>query len=85
CHASWPVRFVSSLHNEPSNNPTPHTYLDGTIPFTYRGLWVAVALHSTATFVLRGWLRFVWPSGYALSQYFPVPLWPLWLCGLFFL
>ncbi|KAH8830974.1 hypothetical protein DL96DRAFT_1787159, partial [Flagelloscypha sp. PMI_526] len=28
---------------------TPHTYLDGTIPFTYRGWWVVDVLHSTAT------------------------------------
>ncbi|KAI0745277.1 hypothetical protein C8Q76DRAFT_605008 [Earliella scabrosa] len=27
----------------------PHTYLDGTGPFTYLGLWAVGASHSTAT------------------------------------
>jgi len=49
------------------------------------GLWAVEALHSTATIVLRGSLRLVWASAYALSQYFPVLLWPLWLGRLFFL
>jgi hypothetical protein len=33
----------------------------------------------------RGYLRLVWASVHAPSQYFPVPLRPLWLGGLLFL
>ncbi|KAF9465173.1 hypothetical protein BDZ94DRAFT_1254724 [Collybia nuda] len=33
----------------------------------------------------RGCLRLVWASAHAPSQYFPVPLWPLWLGGPFFI
>ncbi|KAF9463533.1 hypothetical protein BDZ94DRAFT_1258476 [Collybia nuda] len=33
----------------------------------------------------RGCLRLVWASAHAPSQYFPVPLWPLWLGGPFLL
>ncbi|KAI0688999.1 hypothetical protein BC835DRAFT_1283928, partial [Cytidiella melzeri] len=33
---------------------TPHTYLDGTSPFTYLGLWAVGAFHSTATLSSEG-------------------------------
>ncbi|KAF9452057.1 hypothetical protein P691DRAFT_616293, partial [Macrolepiota fuliginosa MF-IS2] len=33
---------------------TPHTYLDGTSPFTYPGLWAVGVLHSTATMSSEG-------------------------------
>ncbi|KAI0321859.1 hypothetical protein OF83DRAFT_1050535 [Amylostereum chailletii] len=31
-----------------------HTYLDGTIPFMYLGLWVVGSSHSTATLSIQG-------------------------------
>ncbi|KAE9398570.1 hypothetical protein BT96DRAFT_1106237, partial [Gymnopus androsaceus JB14] len=31
----------------------PHTYLDGTSPFTYPGLWAVEILHSTATLSIQ--------------------------------
>ncbi|TBU48131.1 hypothetical protein BD309DRAFT_854519, partial [Dichomitus squalens] len=33
---------------------TTHTYLDGTSPFMYQGLWAMGASHSTATMSSRG-------------------------------
>ncbi|PCH36371.1 hypothetical protein WOLCODRAFT_49950, partial [Wolfiporia cocos MD-104 SS10] len=33
---------------------TPHTYLDGTSPFTYPGVWAVGATHSTATMSAGG-------------------------------
>ncbi|KAG7442501.1 uncharacterized protein BT62DRAFT_829763, partial [Guyanagaster necrorhizus] len=33
---------------------TPHTYLDGTSPFRYPGLWAVEILHSTATLSPEG-------------------------------
>ncbi|KAH7875945.1 uncharacterized protein C8R40DRAFT_1101987 [Lentinula edodes] len=32
---------------------TPHTYLDGTSPFMYPGLWAVEILHSTATLSIQ--------------------------------
>jgi hypothetical protein len=34
-------------------NCRPHTYLDGTSPFTYPGLWAVGTLHSTATLSIQ--------------------------------
>ncbi|KAL6304851.1 hypothetical protein BKA93DRAFT_732189, partial [Sparassis latifolia] len=31
-----------------------HTYLDGTSPFTYQGLWAVGSVHSTATLSSEG-------------------------------
>ncbi|PCH43454.1 hypothetical protein WOLCODRAFT_76125, partial [Wolfiporia cocos MD-104 SS10] len=33
---------------------TPHTYLDGTSPFMYPGMWAVGASHSTATMSAGG-------------------------------
>jgi len=33
---------------------TPHTYLDGIVPFPYLGLWAVEILHNTATLSSEG-------------------------------
>ncbi|KAH7872906.1 uncharacterized protein C8R40DRAFT_405205 [Lentinula edodes] len=48
------VRAPSQWYkSEPSCVLTPHTYLDGTSPFMYPGLWAVEILHSTATLSIQ--------------------------------
>ena len=54
----------------------PHTYLDGTSPFSYMGLWAVGASHSTATLSPGGscglyGLRFVHRLNISLSCFCP--------------
>ena len=49
-HATKVVRAQAPLvYKAGLDVGTPHTYLDGTSPFTYQGLWAVGAPHSTAT------------------------------------
>ncbi|KAI0366781.1 hypothetical protein BV20DRAFT_951718 [Pilatotrama ljubarskyi] len=40
---------AAALYNPSAHTVAPHTYLDGTSPFTYQGSWAVGASHSTAT------------------------------------
>ena len=42
------------VYKQGSDRLAPHTYLDGTSPFTYPGLWAVETPHSTATLSTQG-------------------------------
>jgi hypothetical protein len=50
---TWSVR-VCHLQKADARTLTTHTYLDGTVPFIYLGLWAVGAFHSTATLSSEG-------------------------------
>ncbi|KAI0312542.1 hypothetical protein OF83DRAFT_637649 [Amylostereum chailletii] len=62
----------------------PHTYLDGTVPFTYLGLWATGSFHSTATLSIQRELAVCTCFGVCTVAIFPCPASALGLGGPFF-